>query len=179
MQQQKLSGKSWLKICSSRWNCSPCPPPPPEVGNWTGFMKKKIYFFKKNLATILLSTVTHLYQDLMKLWSSVMKLQWLQLDPPPPPEVGNWTGFTKKNSFFSLRKSTEKKFSRRESPSVGPEANPSSSFFSVTNLLDFFSILFFFPIYFFFNDLFFSNIVQLKLQKKLKLCKIQITEKIT
>ena len=44
----------------------------------------------------------------------------------PPPKVGNWTGFAKKISFFSLRKSTEKKFCHRESPSVGTEANPCS-----------------------------------------------------
>ena len=34
------------------------------------------------------------------------------LQPPPPhPEVANWTGFAKKKfSFFSLRKSTKKKY---------------------------------------------------------------------
>ena len=35
-------------------------------------------------------------------------------------------GTAVKFPFFSLRKSTEKKFCRRESPSVGTEANPSS-----------------------------------------------------
>ena len=45
--------------CSSRWDCSQTtPPPPPKVGNWTGFAKK--INWKKN-SYILLSTATHLY----------------------------------------------------------------------------------------------------------------------
>ena len=83
----------------------PTPPPPPKVVNWTGFVKKNSFFSlrkstEKKLSYILLSTVTHfthLYQDLMKLWSSVMRLQWLQSDPPPPP---NWTGFARKKIHF-------------------------------------------------------------------------------
>ena len=42
------------------------PPPPPNVGNWTEFVKKKFPFFSlrkstKRISYILLSTVTHLY----------------------------------------------------------------------------------------------------------------------
>ena len=110
------------QICSSRWDCSPpapCPPPPPpcEVANWTGFAKKKFSFFSlrkstekkpKNLATYYWLQ-SHLYQDLMKLWSSVLKLQWLQSDPPPPKWSSKLDWISKeKISFFSLRKSTQK-----------------------------------------------------------------------
>ena len=42
----------------------------------------------------------------------------------PPSRKLDWIGEEK--NFFSLRKSSEKKFCRRESPSVGTEANPSS-----------------------------------------------------
>ena len=72
MLEQKLCGKSWLKICSSRWDCSLTPPPPlpnqkwkfnfavtavqpppppPPGGNWTGFAKKKFSFFSLRKST--------------------------------------------------------------------------------------------------------------------------------
>ena len=76
MHQQKLSGKSWLKICSSRWDCSPPtppPPPPPPSKKLDWIHEKKFHFFftqkisgKEILAYILLSTIIHLYQYLMK-----------------------------------------------------------------------------------------------------------------
>ena len=69
MLEQKLSGKSWLKSAAQGGTAAP---PPPKVGNWTGFAKIKFSFFslrkstEKKISYILLSTVTHLYQDLMK-----------------------------------------------------------------------------------------------------------------
>ena len=128
MHQQKLGGKSWLKICSSRWDCSPPPPPQSRKLDW--IRKEKIFIFftqkinwgkKKKLATyywIQSHTYTKIWWSYEVLcWScsecsSRWGLQWVQLKVglQSDAKVGNWTGFAKKNfSFFSLRQSTEKK----------------------------------------------------------------------
>ena len=51
-----------------------------------------------------------------------------QTPPPPPTEVGYWTGFAKRKIFifFHSENLLQKKFCQWESPSVGTEANPSS-----------------------------------------------------
>ena len=115
MLEQKLSGKSWLKICSSRLDCSP---PPPWSSKLDWIREEKIFIFftqkinwKKYFVTYYW-VQSHTYTKIW--WSYVLKLQWVQLKVglqlnPPLPEVANWTGFVKKKfSFFSLRKSTEK-----------------------------------------------------------------------
>ena len=118
MLEQKLSGKSWLKICSSRLDCSQTPPC--RKLDW--ICKENIFIFfhsenqlKKIFCYILLSshTLTLRSDEVMKLCveAAMSAAQgWTAVKPPPPPlKVGNWTGFAKKTfSFFSLRKSTEK-----------------------------------------------------------------------
>ena len=63
---KKLAQNLQLKVGLPASPTSP-PPPPLQVGNWTGFTKKKFSFFsfrkstEKKISYILLSTVTHLY----------------------------------------------------------------------------------------------------------------------
>ena len=54
----------------------------------------------------------------MKLWSFVLKLQWLQLEPPPPPS--SKLDWIHKNFhfFFHSENQLKKKICGRESPSV-------------------------------------------------------------
>ena len=112
--------------------------PPPKVGNWTGFAKKNPFFsLRKSTENIFLATYywvqSPTYTKIWwSYWWSYEVLWWScndcsQTPPTPHPEVGNWTGFTKKKFIFCHSENQmKKKFSRRESPSVGPEANPSS-----------------------------------------------------
>ena len=70
---------------------------------------------KKNLATyywVQSHTLIPRSDEVMKFWDEAAVIAVRPPPPPPPPtKVGNWTGFVKKKiSFFSLRKSTEKKF---------------------------------------------------------------------
>ena len=122
--------KVWSSVLKMQWvqlkvglQLNP-PPPPNRKLDWIHEEKFFIFFHSENqlekkISYILLSTVTHLYQDLMKVWSSVLKMQWvhlkvgLQLGPPPPPKVGNWTGFAKKNLFifFTQKINWKKKLS--------------------------------------------------------------------
>ena len=71
-----------------------------EVGNWTGFAKKKI-------STLYSHQLIARSDEFMKWFCDEAAVT--EVGPPPPPQVGNWTGVTKKN-FFSLRKSTKKTF---------------------------------------------------------------------
>ena len=67
-------------------------PPPPKVGNWTGFAKK--YYWVQS----------HTYTKIW--WSSVLKLQWvqlkvgLQLNPPPTPESRKLDLIHKEKNFI-------------------------------------------------------------------------------
>ena len=144
----KVSGKSWLKMCSwaslqLKWlqfamivvcNGLQSDPHPlkAKIGldsrSWKFylFFAQKIYW--KTFSYILLSAVTPRHQDL--------KLKWLQFAviavcsncsqiPPPKAELDWICGI--KSFNFLLRTSIEKfDLSRQESPAVGPEANPSS-----------------------------------------------------
>ena len=87
MHQQKLSGKSWLKICSLRWDCSP----PPQSRKLDWICKENITEYSHTLI---------LRSDEVLCWScSVSTAQGGTAVNPPPPKF----------SFFSLRKSTAKK----------------------------------------------------------------------
>ena len=139
MFEQKLSGKSWLKICSSRWTCSPPPPPPPppQVGNWTGFAKKDFHFFhsenqmKKKISYILLGTVTTLIlrsDEVMKFCveAAVSAAQGRTAVGPPPPHRKLDQDLQRKNfHFFHSEINCKKNFVAGKSVCC-TEANPSS-----------------------------------------------------
>ena len=86
MLEQKLSGKSWLKICSSRWDCTHCSPhPPPRSSKLDWIRKEKIFIFftqkinwKKNLATYYW-VQSHTYT---KIWS--YEVLCCSCSAPPP-----------------------------------------------------------------------------------------------
>ena len=94
-------------------------PPLPKVGNWTGFAKKNVHFFHSENQVKKKLHITEYSHTLILRSDGVMKfcveaaVSAAQGGTAvrPPLKVGNWTGFTKKKClFFSLRKSTEKKF---------------------------------------------------------------------
>ena len=86
MFEQKLCGKSWLKICSSRWDCSPTPPPPPRIrsGSWAAVSAVQL-------------CSDYSLTPLPPEWEVEAGLQWVQFNfavtavwPAPRMRSGSW-----------------------------------------------------------------------------------------
>ena len=106
------------------WSFLLLDPPPPKVGNWSGFTKNFLSFFhSENQLKIFLATFYWVQSHTCtKIWWSYEVLWWSCSDcsdcscipPPPPPSrkldlICKKKKKKKKNSFFSLRKLTGKK----------------------------------------------------------------------
>ena len=130
MPEKKLCGKSWLKICSSRWDCSLTPHPRIRSGSWAAVSAVQLGSDCSPTPPRIRSgswaavSAVQLCSDCSltpppqnqkwKLGCSECSstLQWLQSGPPPPPPIRklDWICKEKTFIFFTQKINWKKNF---------------------------------------------------------------------